>query len=269
MTVKRNNKNLDALFREAKSGRVDLIVLDLSQFPWLNPQELVRFKCLMELARRAQITVQIKSPLDQNVARYIKRMGLVDFAAGATEMDSGRSFFPLYAVTGDDNSALFDELKRVFDPEGPSVNWPVEVASALTELVDNIFYHAGERPNTGWGYAQAQKLANARKICVGIADVGVGYAASYRRTGQDRGRSTRQIVEDSFKLQESSLNFPGKPPHRGIGLSLVKDFVNGFNGTMKLFTDNVCARIIDGKLSVVDLDYDVCGSWIYLEIPIV
>jgi hypothetical protein len=180
LTVKRNDRNLDALLREAKSGRADLIVLDLSQFPWFNPQDLVRFKCLMELARRSQIAVQIKPPLDQNVARYIKRMGLVDFAAGATDMDSGRSFFPLYAVTGDNNSALFDELKRVFDPEGPSVNWPVEVASALTELVDNIFYHSGEKPNSGWGYAHAQKLPNSCKIGVGIADVGVGYGASYR-----------------------------------------------------------------------------------------
>ena len=189
LTVKRNDKNLDTLLHEAKSGRADLIVMDLSHSSWFNPQDLVRFKCLVDFARRERIEVQIRPPIDQNVARYIKRMGLVEpTAASASQIDSGAGFFPLYAVTGDNNSALFDELKRVFDPEVPSVNWPVEVASALTELVDNIFYHSGEKPNTGWGYAHAQKLPNSRKIGVGIADVGIGYGASYRRTGQDAGR---------------------------------------------------------------------------------
>ena len=79
---------------------------------------------------------------------------------------------------------------------------------------------------------------------MGIADAGIGYTASDWCTGQDRGRSPKQIVEDSFKLQESSLNLPGKPPHRGIGLVSVNDFISGFEGTLRLCTDNVSAEIV-------------------------
>ena len=54
---------------------------------------------------------------------------------------------------------------------------------------------------------------------------------------------------------------PGKPPHRGIGLSHVMDFISGFNATLKLFTDNVSGELLGkGTLQVQDAGYDLCGT---------
>jgi anti-sigma regulatory factor (Ser/Thr protein kinase) len=269
LTIKTTGPELDVGLVKLKQKLVESFTLDLSDIAWLNPIEVVRFKCAHRLAREMNCPARFTPPKRTDVASYARRMGLFD-AAAIPSTDSQATFFPLYSVADDNNSALFDELIRVFGPEEPSVNWAGEVASALTELVDNIYYHSGVTPNSGWGYAHAQKLRNANMISIGIADVGIGYTASYRRTGQDKGRSPLQIVQDSFKLQESSLNLPGKPPHRGIGLSQVVDFINGFNGTLKLFTDNVSAELHGkGTLRVQDAGYDVCGTWISLEVPIV
>jgi hypothetical protein len=269
LIIKTTGPELDAGLVRLKQELVESVTLDLSDVVWLNPIDVVRFKCAHRLAREMNCITSIKAPKQADVARYARRMGLFDITPG-TNADPQATFFPLYPVADDNNSALFDELIRVFGPEEPSVNWAGEVAGALTELVDNIYYHSGVTPNSGWGYAHAQKLPNANTISVGISDVGIGYTASYRRTGQDKGRSPLQIVQDSFKLQESSLNVPGKPPHRGIGLTHVMDFISGFNGTLKLFTDNVSAELQGkGALQVQDAGYDVCGTWISLEVPIV
>jgi hypothetical protein len=44
----------------------------------------------------------------------------------------------------------------------------------------------------------------------------------------------------------------------------------GFNGTLKLFTDNVSAELHGkGTLRFQEAGYDICGTWISLEVPIV
>jgi len=268
LAVNKNDCDLDAALAGISGGAVQRVTIDLTKIGWFNPIDIVRFKCLLQLAHEHSVTAKVIPPSKIEAANYARRMGLLPSSKGVPSV-AGATFFPLYEVRGDSNSALFDELVRVFGPEQPSVNWAPEVAAALIELADNIFYHAGTTLSSGWGYAHAQKLPNAKKIAVGIADAGIGYTASYRRTGQDRGRSPKQIVEDSFKLQESSLNLPGKPPHRGIGLFSVNDFISGFEGTLRLCTDNVSAEIV-GKspLRVGELPYYVCGTWVSLEIPI-
>ncbi len=264
----RNDQLLDATLVDVRAKQVSSVTLNLTTAKWFKPIDLVRFKCLLHACDMQKIKTMVLPPKKAELVTYLRRMGLIT-SIDTVASGSGSTFFPLYRIRDDNNSWLFDELVRVFGPEKPSVNWAPDVAAALTELVDNIYYHAGATPNSGWGYVHAQKLPTANRIGIGIADVGIGYMQSYRRTGQVRGRSSQEIVRDSFNLQESSLNLPGQPPHRGIGLSFVEDFVKWFKGKMQLCTDDVSAEFTSNvPLAIRHLGYVVSGTWISLEVPI-
>ena len=105
-------------------------------------------------------------------------------------------------------------------------------------------------------------------IRIGIADVGIGFYGSYKRNNQVRNRDERHILLDAFKVGESSLNPFPKPGHRGIGLNEVFEFIRQFSGIMTVCSGKSMITATQGGLKDAALSYNVGGTWIKLEVPI-
>lgn len=248
----------------------DSIRLNLEDCGFIRPDRLVRWRCIIDLALECGRSIQITPPKSVDAKNYAGRMELfkgTDYVY-PFQQNNPDTFFPLIKITNDRNESIYEECLRVFGYSKATSNYVNRVSDAFVELADNIYFHSGEKVNSGWGYIHAQAHPQSGIIRLGICDVGVGIYGSYERTGQLKGRTEENLVRDVFEEMESSLNVgPGKG-HRGLGLHEVREFINTNTGLLTMRTGNMLVYVNQTGVYPQRTTYKTEGTWIELRIPI-
>jgi len=253
-----------------RSKQYSTFVLDLSAVEYVRSLPLTLWRCLVDLALMHGMQVNVIPPTQTDPKDYAGRMGLfagTSYVYPYSEKKPER-FFPLMKISNDQNELLFEESQRVFSYCNATNNYVNRLCEAFSELADNIYFHSGEKENTGWGYVHAQAYPKRGNITIALVDVGVGFYGSYSRTNQIRGRTEMQLLEDSFNELESSLNQNPGRGHRGIGLFEVREFIKKFTGSIGVRSGSSELIVTQVQMLVEQLNYDVDGTWIELTVPI-
>ncbi len=259
----------DDAVAQIKHGVCNSLSIDFSNVKFFNCENLVRFKCLIHLAKTRNIPLQIKKPRESEVNKNAVTAGLFADAAPMTGQNHGGPIIPLQLIDSEQNDFLFEDLDKAFSSLGPSSNWMPELFEALSELANNIYFHSGVVENSGWGFVQAQKYPDKNEICISICDIGAGLLESYRRRGLVKDRSEQQLVLDSFNELVSSRNSPEVPAHRGKGLYEVLSFVKGFRASLAFSTGSFVVAIKpESDLITITPRAHIEGTLIKLEVPI-
>lgn len=255
---------------EIRSGNYNQLNLDLALLGYIRPYQLVRIRCLIDLAIEQNLSVQINPPNSSDVRDYAGRMGLFKGTSYTYPYNENHSstFFPLIKITNDRNESIYEECRKVFGLSNATANYVNRLSDAFVELADNIYFHSGETENSGWGYIHAQAYKHGGTIRLGLSDVGVGVYGSYQRTGQLRGRSEEQLTRDVFEELESSLNPGPKKGHRGLGLHEVKDFIDRHTGLLVMYTGNVIVNVNQVGIFPQKSSFKTEGTWIQMRVPI-
>ena len=237
----------------------------------MRSNKIVRIKSIIQLAREHGLSVRVSPPSDEKLKDYAGRMGLfqgINYKYPYNKHPPD-TFFPIYEITHDRTEFLYDKCRRVLSHSDLPSNYIDNITDAFIELANNIYFHSGPNENTGKGFIHAQAYLQYKKINIAIDDCGVGFLGSYKRTGQVRGRTELQILEDAFKEMESSLNpIPGQG-HRGLGLLSVKNFVKDYNCKLEVRTGNSFLSMDSGAIDKKSLTYPYNGTNISLEVLIV
>jgi hypothetical protein len=172
---------------------------DLSQSQWVGPATLVALAAFLE----RQLTlegrdVKVLAPTDENLSRYISRMG---FGRLLNEMGVSHNFGSVRA-NRDLNAKSLVEVSRfskVSDVEElieiltyrelppPLLDVMCEV---LSEMGNNVPQHARVRH----GYMAAQVTENGTALKLSVADGGVGILATLSEQGAQSGRQAIQLA---------------------------------------------------------------------------
>lgn len=254
-----------------KTGFYSEVKLDLTNVTHIDSFLLARCRCIIDESARAKLKLSVLPPSSSKVYSYIGRMDLFKgfqyiYPYKSHEPDT---FFSLKKVENDRTEYLYEDCRRVFGLANIPNNYIDSLTDAWTELANNIFYHSGDRDSSGWGYIHAQAYLNSKKIKVALSDTGVGFYGSYSRTGQVRNRSESQIITDSFNLHESCLNpIPGRG-HRGVGLSLVKDFVSINGGVVYIWSGRTIVTVNQSGIRSQTLGFNTVGTVIEMIVKIV
>jgi anti-sigma regulatory factor (Ser/Thr protein kinase) len=246
------------------------ITFDLSNYSFVKPYQLVRIRCLYDLALELGLSFFTTYPLDQNVKDYCGRMGLfegTDYAYPYKKKTEDK-FFQLLKITNDRNETVYDECQKVLRLSKVTSNYINRLADTFTELADNIYYHSGSKENTGWGYMHAQAHIRSGQIHLGLSDVGVGVYGSYQRTNQVRNRTEEQVITDIFEELESCLNPGPQKGHRGLGLHETKDFIDKHTGHLILSSGNYSVHVNQTGIYPQENKYITEGTWIQMRVPI-
>lgn len=253
-----------------RTGKVKKLCLDLSQVSFVRPLDLVYWQCIIDLALDLGIPVTGKAPKNDDYRHYCGRMKLFEGTAYEYSYKEHESsnFFPLKKITSEGDISIHESCQKVFSQANAHPVYIDRLAEAIVELSDNIYWHSGEKLETGWGYIHAQTYPQKGDIRVALADVGIGFYKSYERAEQVRGRSEEQIIKDSFQLQESSLNpVPGRG-ERGIDLNEAWAFIKKNTGFLKIESGKSSVTVTQVDMISNPLPYEVNGTIIDLRVPI-
>lgn len=268
LTINSSNRDLASAPSKIRSGQYNKALFDLTNWNYARPTDIVRIRCLYDLAKTEQLNAEFTHPNNPDVKDYAGRMGLFngteyDYPHSANPPDS---FTPLTKIKSDRNDQIYKDCRRVFGYAQANTSYIDSISDVFLELADNIYYHSGQEVNSGWGYVQGQVYPRIGNICISICDVGIGVYGSYERANQINNRTEEKIVENVFTELESSLNNE-KPHHRGRGLFEAKDFLNKNTGLLHIWTGNYKVNVNQTGIYVDKLEYKVEGTWITMQVP--
>ena len=250
---------------------VDRVDFDLSQASAFDGAKLTQLRCLFDLALLNGVDVGIKPPINPGALRYAAGMGLFKgFPALPQDLfynSQKNKFIPLAKITTDKNDFLLYEFRKLFNELNLPTTSLGDACLVFTEIADNIFFHSGSIDDAGWGYLQAQIHGEVLKIS--FTDVGVGFVGAYKRSGTDKGRSSVQLLIDSFNHLESRLNKPGGKAIRGIGLYETREFLKLSNGALDIKSNGAMIRLVgDRKPKILPMAWDFEGTQVNLEVKL-
>ncbi len=268
LTIKMSPESLSSAPLKIKSRKYKELFLDCSENHFLTPYDIVRLKCILDLAK--EFSLKIKVSFSEKIKNYIATVGLTEEISVSNQENSQQTyhdsyFLPLMNIVDDRNEKINDECNRVFSSVGIATNYIGTLSDIFTELADNIYFHSGTGDNDGWGYIQAQLYKHQKAILIGICDVGVGVYGSYERRGQIKNRTEKKIVDSIFQELESSMNHT-KPYMRGLGLNEAKKFIQNNGGFLRLCTGNIKLTINTEGITSEKTEYKTEGTWINMKI---
>ncbi len=247
----------------------DDVTLDLSEWSTTKSVYLVRTRCLIDYLLRQNVVPKILWPQNISAREYAGRMGLfegTDYIYPLNQHEP-QSFFPLYKIENDWTEFLYEECHRVLSLSNVPRNYINSLADAFTELANNIYYHSGEKENTGFGYVHAQAYPKGQYIHISICDLGIGVYGSYERRNKVRGRPEYEVVRDAFNELDSSLNEAPGVGHRGIGLSIVRDFIVQHNCTLWMWTGKTNVCLSKNGIFTGTNSFNFKGTLIEMKVP--
>lgn len=242
------------------SGERELLI-DWSQQTYIRSMDLVRARCVIELAETLGFCTEIREPSNTHAASYFRTMGGL---VREPNLNPSDSYIPLIRIQSDRSEHIYEHCRRVFNAVKADTSHINRLCDALTELTDNIYYHAGEQPNSGWGYLHAQAYPKYRHIKFAMNDIGVGFYGSFERAGQLNGRSEEEIVRASFDDLVSSTG----DPVRGLGLPAVREFIKQYQGVLSLWTGSIYVTLNSARLSVMPLTTGRAMAGTLLELKV-
>lgn len=243
------------------------IAIDLSQIGFFKPEMLADLKCYIDyIYLTKEIKPDIIFPEDPGAKDYAGRMGLFDGIPDYTYQKNKResdNFIPLHKINSDNNDSIADAIRTIFSNSGaPHYDG---LTTAISELLDNMYYHSKTEYGTGWGYVSAQVWANAwpATLEVAVRDVGIGIVNSY----VNRNRVSAGSI-DVFKNAFEDLNSSTGDRGRGQGLTHVINFLKNSNGSLDLKSEDYYAHInSSGELKFSKLGSYTLGTKIIFRLP--
>lgn len=229
------------------------IEADLTGIRFLFPWQLTLSACLKRLCEgRIDLTFSWnKARASQNeIAAYAAQVGLFD-KPETIEADpyfNAENYCALYSIDKTHDPFIVDRL-QVLLKRVPEFARPL--ASALSELADNIVQHSGRTEDEGWGFVQAQ--ATGSRFRIAFCDFGVGHYKTYQRSHSLNGRGPLEVLETSLK---------------GHGLTRVCEVIDAHKGVMEIYSDGLRCRYSQGKKVTKVLGFRTKGTLISIEIPV-
>lgn len=225
------------------------MVLDLTGVTFLEPAGLAVLASAFDQAMRTGLIADgsvLLGPTNQNVCNYLRRMDLFHDVLAWDEPENFRRRTPqgFAPVSLFEDGVLASQAAADLAASVSSANSKEQSAlrEALTELAENVVFHAGHTR----GAACAQGWA--REVQLAIADRGDGIPSSLRRKAAHAGLSDKAALTAALERNVTRLDDPG----RGQGLWTVSEMVEVNGGRLFVRSGSVLLRQIGHERKVSD-----------------
>jgi anti-sigma regulatory factor (Ser/Thr protein kinase) len=261
--------NLDDIFNvseKLKVSNLSKFTIDISGINFIKPSHLVLLRCLFDLCKIKNISLNIFNP-NTSAFNYAGRMGL--FNATSYEYpfkkhNRKERFSELTLIESDSQDEdLYFNLEGILKKSSMNISILGDLTEVISELLNNIFYHSGKTPNSGQGYYMAQIYMNYIELA--IADMGIGFRGSHERLhGVETKLNDDEIIDKYLKLGESSTG----DISRGVGLSEVMTYISNCGGALNIYSGN--GKFILGEKfgEVYNISSPLSGTLVLFKIPI-
>lgn len=266
-------KSTLALYRRVKSLGPDKIIFDCGNVQFFRPLGLNLLVCFISeiLSEENQPEIYFTPPSKQLVFDYIKNQGFFDcfkFESDAVQKKIGSRIQQETSSTGIRLKKLeslnYSYIEGVAGWLSENCSMDTETAFSifnvtLVEVINNVVQHSQSPIGC---FVCAQAYPKEDRLILSIVDLGKGFLESLS-DAYPQLQSNAQAIELAIKEGTTSKGMR----NAGRGLWVLSDFLKECSGRLSIVSGNGClTQDIDGKITVQNLNFDLCGSCINIDI---
>jgi len=247
-TVHADPRNPYALFRLQREVLQDLTArggdvcfeFDFTHCKFLSQHAVAFIGGMIRLVEhRGGNAIIRERTLQPAVRRNLLRNGFLEEFARQGGRDTGNSI-PYRQHRVGDEEAVIEYLERQWLGRG-WVRASAELSSAIVGTMWEIYANAFEHSESPVGVVSCgQHYPNAHKLDLTVIDFGLGIPRNVGRHMQPRRLTAESALQWAFQ-EGATTSHTGVA--RGLGLTLLKEFVKLNNGTLEIFSNDAHAVI--------------------------
>ncbi|MEM9906251.1 MAG: ATP-binding protein [Cyanobacteria bacterium P01_D01_bin.44] len=171
---------------------------------------------------------------------------------------------PYRCDTGFDHRDIIDYLQYYWLGKG-WVNISAPLQQAITGQTSEIYLNAFDHSQSAIGvFSCGQHYPKLGILQLTVLDFGIGIADCVRSLPQNQGLSTEQALAWAFESGNTTQQQPGVS--RGLGLALLKDFIQRNRGSLLIYSNDGCLNIDDNGISYRDRLIDFSGTLVNISL---
>jgi hypothetical protein len=215
-TLEQTNDLIQAFNRaEKQAGPVEL---DCGPVTLFGPFGIALLGALIAIRRRSGRQTRLLPPRDEEVARFVREVGLDRFAQGEQTGVGTLEIREMHALDPTYTRHVTDMLVRGVQGVTEENSYPIELC--LNELLQNVFEWSestiGCTVLTRWYH-------KTRSVRLTVVDLGIGIPAALRRRLRELQRESDAAVIEAAVTQPRLTSRENK--RGGIGLKLIREVV--------------------------------------------
>jgi hypothetical protein len=239
--------------------RAERISLDLSNFEVIYFNEAIVIGGLAALIRANGGTAELCN-MRPAVRRYLQGLGVLPFV-NRLPSTSSPGIVPFHHHSGLNKNEILNYLERRWlgtNDVSLSEGLRSQILGTVWESYANAFEHA----NSMIGVVAGGDFQKSRKrLSLSVLDFGVGIPTKVRVFFGDQTLDAGRALKWAFEEGTSTVNSP-----RGLGLSILKDFLRLNGGMLRVLSNDGYAVFKDGKEVFNSLDWQFPGTLISIAI---
>ena len=250
---------LSKAIRRAQSH--ERVVLDFSSFNEMYLNEAVLIGGLITSIRSRGGAVELRA-LNPDVSKFFTRLGILPLG-GRTGGSPPQGAIPFQHNPIQDQKAILAYLEgRWLGTNAISMSDRLrgQILGTVWETYANAFEHA----NSAIGVVAAGSFHRNRvnpRLTLSVLDLGEGIPTKVRRHFNNRPLAASRALQWAFEEGTTTGSGP-----RGLGLSILKDFLKVNNGMLRVLSNDGYVIFKDGKESFRTLTWNFPGTLINIVI---
>lgn len=242
------------------NGKEDEYIIEFTNAKFLNAAVSVLIGTLPVYAvtLRKQVSIRFK---DKNspIFDFMKKVGIYDyFSKNKMPQYIKQRALPFGEITDEDMMERYTDKIMELAPIILNDKASAILSSYFFEIYQNSFSHADSKVGVfSGGYWMSNHLVFS------IYDMGVGIPYNVRKF-MNKNMTSTECVKWAFK--EGTTTLDETIIKRGLGLSRLEKFIILNDGTMSLYSDDVCYTIDNGKKKISVLGTHIQGTLVIINI---
>lgn len=216
------------------------VVFDFSRCDFLRPNAIVFLGGLSRVIHsRGGISRFLVNTMQQRVQMNLLQNGFANAMGAETQPWQGNSI-PYREDFHQDEDGVIEYLKVKWLGRGwVSVSHELTnaIAGRMWEIYANSFEHSGSQVGV---LSCGQYFKNRKELVLAVADFGVGIPSNARFHTGNAELSGKESMQWAFVRGTSTAQKPGP---RGMGLDLLKEFIQANHGVLAIYSHDGYARI--------------------------
>lgn len=244
------------------NGEEEKLILNFTKCKFINAAVAVIIGTLWVYARTVNKYVKFKFENKPNnpIFKFMKQVGIYEY------------FYKDHVKYSTDRAITFD---RISDEDAMETYTdkimslaPINITNDAKDILSSYFYEVYQNSLVHSKspievFSSGYWMDTKKQLIFSIYDMGIGIPDNVR-DHLGKCMTSRECVE--WAMTEGKSTIEDEFVKRGLGLSRLESFIKMNNGTMSIYTDNVCCIITNKERKFIDLDYTIMGTLIIINI---
>lgn len=243
-------------------GDFDELQLRFTRNTNIDPAVSVILGTLLVYARELgkKVKFRFREMKQHPVFKFMQQVGMYEYLTNCNDKLTTEYAIPFNQISNDDEMEHCTDKIMELAPIEILGDGKDILSSYFYEVYQNSLYHAKSPIDVfSCGYWMESK----NKLIFSIYDMGIGIPKNVRNHVSN-DLSSKQCIE--WALTEGKSTIEDELVKRGLGLSRLEEFIKLNNGTMSIYSDDICCIIKNKGRDYIDLDSPIMGTLIIINI---